>query len=236
MSCAFVVSCSLPSIVDSVSDDYPIDRISVSKYQKGQSIGKQASGPMSRIAGSDMEVVEGRWKFAKPAEGQNSNSSARGGEYSSWTIEVNAEVPAGVKSAIVSARNGYEAKLGYASNATLRICPRFERKSFSWGQAVSFLSQYQNDNTNYVPNNSMLRYEIHGLTKDGKYLRAVFGVTHPELASFGDEVRDYPVGDPAEASSAMQKDKHYQLVESAPADSFAPSLREIDCFVDGLDL
>jgi hypothetical protein len=40
---------------------------------------------------------------------------------------------------------------GFTLNASARIYPRFRHKHFSWGQAVSFLVQYQNDNTNYVP-------------------------------------------------------------------------------------
>lgn len=153
-----------------------------------------------------------------------------------WNIEIHSAASEKTRKAIESTGDGYTADLGRAINASARIYPRFERKKFKWGNAVSFFVQYQNDNTNYVPNNGMLTYEVHGLTPDGRYIRACFGVTHPDLMEFGPEVRDDRDGDPADPSSVMRRDPHYRLVEEAQPGAFQPSLAEIDAFLNTLHI
>jgi len=80
----------------------------------------------------------------------------------------------------------------------------------------------------------MLTYEVHGITQGSKYVRARFGVTHPELVEFGPDVRDHRDGDPSDPDSPMRRDPHYRLVKMASDDSFEPSLAEIDRFLDTL--
>jgi hypothetical protein len=132
------------------------------------------------------------------------------------------------------AKDGYEADLGFTLDASPRIYPRFQHKHFSWGEAVSFLVQYQNDNTNYVPNNGMLLYEVHGVTTDQRYtVRAQFGLTHPRLTEFGPGVRDYR-DDASNPDSPMRRDRDYRLVEHCPNDAFQPSIKDIDAMLDTL--
>ena len=82
-----------------------------------------------------------------------------------------------------------------------------------WGEAITFLTQYQNDNTNYVPNNGMLEYQVHGITWDRHYtIRAEFGITHPRLTEFGPKVH-YHVGAHVDYSD------NHRLFEMAKEDS-----------------
>ncbi len=127
----------------------------------------------------------GRWTdpsfVSYPARGTSYGEAKHRG----WVVTVQRGVSPKVQSAL-RAKDGYEANLGDAIDASPRIYPRFRHKHFAWGEAVSFLVQYQNDNTNDVPNNGMLRYEVHGVTSDGRYtVGAQFGLTHPQLAEFG---------------------------------------------------
>ena len=102
-----------------------------------------------------------------------------------WVVAVARGVSPRIRR-VVHAANRYETDLGYSIDAAPRSSLRFRHKHFVWGEAVSFLVQYQNDNTNGVPNNGMLFYEVYGLTRDGRYtVRARFGVTHPRLKRFG---------------------------------------------------
>ncbi|QIF01054.1 hypothetical protein [Roseimicrobium sp. ORNL1] len=124
--------------------------------------------------------------------------------------------------------------MGYNINSSPRIYPRFTRKSFPWGDAVSFIVQYQNDNTNYVPNNGMMSYEVQGVTHDHRYtVRARFGITHPRLDEFGPKVRDYS-DDTFKPDSPMRRDRDYVLVERCPDTAFQPSLEDIDAMLQTL--
>lgn len=216
------------------TENFPVSKVSSESYAKGQQIGDESFAPLQRLAESAMTIVKGRWTSNRALGYRRTGTYYGVQKHRWWSVEVHSEATQKQRRSIASASNGYDAGLGWAINASLRICPRFERKSFSWGQAVSFLVQYQNDNTNYVPNNGMLAYEVHGITPDGEYIRARFGVTHPELAEFGTGVRDHRDGDPADPSSSMRKDPHYRLVEIVSADSFEPSLAEVDRFLDTL--
>jgi hypothetical protein len=157
-----------------------------------------------------------------------------GTEQRGWSVEVQSGPSNRVLHALQSAKDGYEADLGRSINASARIYPRFAHKRFSWGEAVSFITQYQNDNTNYVPNNGMMTYEVHGVTTDRRYtIRARFGITHPRLVEFGPRVRDYS-DDTFKPDSPMRRDRDYILVERCPDTAFQPSLKDIDAMLDTL--
>jgi hypothetical protein len=227
--------CSAAPVVQLTTEGFPVSQVTVKSYQKGQQIGDESNPPCRRLAEADMTITEGQWTAKNLTVYRKTGTYYGAQKYRWWSVEISSAATDRVKQAIAAAANGYDANLGRAINASLRICPRFERKSFSWGQAVSFLAQYQNDNTNYVPSNGMLTYEVHGITNDGRYVRARFGVTHPDLVEFGPELRDYRDGDPADPTSPMRKDPHYKLVEQAPPGSFEPSLLEIDRLIDTLE-
>lgn len=215
-------------------DNFPVSSVSTTVYQKGQQIGEDDSPPTRRLAETPLAIINGQWTAKDATRYRRTGTYYGAQKHRWWSIEFSPRATARQTKAITEATNAYDAGLGWAINASLRICPRFERKTFSWGKAVSFLAQYQNDNTNYVPNNGMLLYEIHGLTRGGGYIRARFGVTHPGLAEFGTGVRDYNDGDVTSPSSPIRKDPHYKLVETAEPDTFEPSLTEIDRFLDTL--
>jgi len=230
----FGFGCAIAPTVTLTADAFPVSNVSTESYAKGQQIGDESFPPLQRLAESSMTILEGRWA-AKGETVYGITGTYYGAQkHRWWSIEVCSQATRKQRKAIAEAASGCEIELGWAVNASLRICPRFERKSFPWGQAVSFLAQYQNDNTTYVPNNGMLSYEVHGVTQDGKYVRARFGVTHPKLAEFGSGVRDYRDNGPADLTSPMRKDPHYRLVEAASAESFEPSLAEIDRFLGTL--
>ena len=152
-----------------------------------------------------------------------------------WTVEVERSASQKVMQALQT-KDGYEARLGFALNASARIYPRFRHEHFSWGEAVSFLVQYQNDNTNYVPNNGMLQYEVHGTTSDQRYtIRAMFGLTHPRLREFGPGMHDHR-DDAAPPNSPMRRDRDYVLVERCSDDAFQPSIKAIKAMLDTIKL
>lgn len=146
-----------------------------------------------------------------------------------WFVEVENGASPHVQRAF-RAKDGYEANLGFALNASPRIYPRFRHKHFAWGEAVSFLVQYQNDITNMVPSNGMLAYEVHGITSDQKHtIRAQFEVRHPGLTG----ERDYR-DDTFLPASPMRRDPDYLLVENCPDSAFQPSIDAMDTMLGSM--
>ena len=228
---AFLTACSSAPHVTLDTTHFPVSRISTKIIRKGQPNG-DIGGVKAQV---DYTRVEGQWTEPEFTKYANEDYTYYGSsKYRWWFVELYSSATDKESNAILNAADGYKAGLGRSSNASARIYPRFERKEFVWGRAVSFFVQYQNDNTNYVPNNGMLEYEVHGLTKDGVYVRANFGITHPRLGEFGPSVRDHREGDPKDPHSTMREDPDYLLVERASGSSFEPSLQKINEFVNGL--
>lgn len=156
-----------------------------------------------------------------------------------WFIELERGAAPSVVSALSSAKDGYEAKLGWRITMSPILYLRFTHKQFSWGDAVSFLVQYQCDGEYEVPNNDRLTYEIHGITSDHRYtVRAGFNISHPRLSSDGgnpikSKVRTYR-GDPDKTNSPIRQDRDYLLVEKCTDTAFYPSIKEIDALVNTL--
>ena len=106
---------------------------------------------------------------------------------------------------------------------------RFERKSFPWDRAFSYLTQFTQDTAYYVPNNGHLEYEIWGVTDDLKHvIHADFSITHPKLANWGYSVRI------TRSIKVLKKDQDYKRVESCNPAAFSPSLKSIDALVGSL--
>jgi hypothetical protein len=227
-------SCSTGSNVGLDTSRYPVTGVSINNFKKGQPTSEDRIFPNE--AAEDFTRITGQWRPTGATNYTRTGTYYGAGKQRWWRVEIYGNASELTRKAITQAGDGYKAGLGSATNASARIYPRFERKKFGWGEAVSFFVQYQNDNTNYVPNNGMLTYEVHGLTSDGSYVNASFGVTHPGLVEFGPDVRDYKDVDPADPGSAMRRDPHYRLVESASPGSFEPSLDEIDGFLDTLEI
>lgn len=151
-----------------------------------------------------------------------------------WFIEVEQRASPEVLKAVNSAKDGYEAALGWRIAISPVLYARFARKTFGWGQAVSFLVQYQCDGDFEVPNNERLTYEIHGITRDNQFtVRASFKLSHPLLPRSRPTI--YPDA-PEKPDSGMRRDPSYLLVEQCPDQAFSPSITEIDAIIDGLKI
>ena len=152
----------------------------------------------------------------------------------SWTVDVFARYSAKVATACAAAKDGYEADLSiepefFGLNEPSYMFARFQHKQFSWGTAVSFLTQFTQDGAYYVPHNGHLKYEVWGVTSDRRYtVVASVSVSHPMLAEWGSEVRD------ALSIAALKRDRDYRLVESCSPEKFKPSLTAFDRMLDTL--
>ena len=151
-----------------------------------------------------------------------------------WKVDVLARYSPKVAAACATARDGYEADLSiepefFGVDERSYMFARFEHKHFSWGDAVSFLSQSTQDSAVYVPHNGHLTYEVWGLTRDHKYtVVASAAVSHHKLEDWGSDVRDAP------SIAALKRDRDYKRVEKCSADEFEPSLTTFDRMLDAL--
>ena len=151
-----------------------------------------------------------------------------------WKVDVFARYSPKVAAACATARDGYEADLSiepefFGVDERSYMFARFEHKHFSWGDAVSFLSQSTQDSAVYVPHNGHLTYEVWGLTRDHKYtVVASVAVSHHKLEDWGQDVRDAP------SIAVLKHDRDYKRVEKCSADEFEPSLTAFDRMLDAL--
>src|SRR5205814_1524563 len=131
-----------------------------------------------------------------------------------WKVDVFARYSQKVAAACAAAKDGYEVDLNiepefFGLNERSYMFARFEHKRFTWGDAVSFFSQFTQDTGVYVPHNGHLTYEVWGVTPDHKYtVVASMGVSHPKLANWGAGVRD------ARSIERLKRDRDYKRVES----------------------
>jgi hypothetical protein len=152
------------------------------------------------------------------------------GRIHGWTIHAFARYSPKVAAAVATAKDGYEADLNiepefFGVNERSDMFPRFERKHFTWGEAVSFFTQSTQDPGLYVPHNGHLSYEVWGMTRDQKYtVVASVSVRHPNLAEWRD----------ARSLRALKRDKAYKLVEKCSPDEFEPTLTAFDRMLDTL--
>jgi len=151
-----------------------------------------------------------------------------------WKVDVFARYSRKVAAACATARDGYEADLNiepefFGVDERSYMFARYEHKHFSWGNAVSFLSQSTQDSAVYVPHNGHLTYEVWGLTRDHKYtVVASVAVSHHKLEDWGPDVRDAP------SIPALKRDRDYKRVEKCSAHEFEPSLTAFDRMLDSL--
>jgi hypothetical protein len=155
-----------------------------------------------------------------------------------WTVYVFAHYSSKVAAACATAKDGYEADLSiepefFGLNECAYMFARFERKRFSWGSAVSFLSQTVQDVALYVPHNGHLDYEVWGVTPDRRFtVVAHLSVSHPNLGNWG--IKERPKVRVADSIEALKRDRDYQLVETCNAEEFEPSLTAFDRMLDTL--
>lgn len=193
-----------------------------------------------------------------------------------WRIDVYSGANPRVAAACAHAKDGYDADLDElveflltprprmpvenARRALSYLFARFERKHFRWGSGISFLSQKTQDTGMYAPMNTHLRYEIWGLTKDGRCtVVASVRVGHPKLPDWP-HVRNLASHDPElqkamgaaydkndyraiaqlqkeigrSDQAALKNDPDYKLIERCSPDEFEPSLAAFDALVNEL--
>jgi hypothetical protein len=83
-----------------------------------------------------------------------------------WKVDVFARYSEKVAAGCATAKDGYDADLNiepefFGVEERSYMFARFEHKQFSWGDAVSFVSQSTRDDV-YVPHNGHLTYEVWG--------------------------------------------------------------------------
>lgn len=196
--------------------------VSLKHYGKGQDLLHDPTFHLITVA----PVTEYHGCFgARAADQANSHG---------WTVHVFARYSPKVAAACAAAKDGYEADLNiepefFGLNERSYMFARFQHKNFSWGTAVSFLSQFTQDAAYYVPHNGHLQYEVWGVTRDKKYtVVASVSVSHPRLEDWGEHVRDAP------SLAALKRDRDYKRVERCGPEEFQPSLTAFDRMVDTL--
>ena len=146
-----------------------------------------------------------------------------------WKVDVFARYSPKVAAGCATARDGNIEPEFFGVNERSYMFARYEQKHFSWGDAVSFLSQSTQDSAIYVPHNGHLTYEVWGLARDHKYtVVASVAVSHHKLEDWGPDVRDAP------SIAALKRDRDYKRVEKCGAEEFEPSLTAFDRMLDSL--
>jgi hypothetical protein len=196
--------------------------VTVKHYRKGQDLSHDPTFHLITVA--PLTEYHG-WFGPRVADQANLHG---------WAVSVFARYSSKVAAAWAAAKDGYEADLSiepefFGLNEPSYMFARFQRKHFSWGRAVSFLSQFTQDAAYYVPHNGHLHYEVWGVIADRKVtVVASVPVSHPKLAAWGSGVRD------ARSIAALKRDKDYKLVESCSPEDFTPSLTAFDRMLDTL--
>jgi len=191
------------------------------KFRQGEALGNEAT--MQMFPDFRAERPQTRWRIKWAA-----------GDPEGWLLIVERGAVPKVERAL-TAKDGYEADLARGLTSSARIYPRFRHKKFAWGEAVSFLTQYQADRITSAPNNDMLTYEVYGITSDRAFtVQAGFKISHPGLRA-ARYAREYPGGD-FPPNSPMRRDPDYRLVENCPDAQFSPSIREIDEMLNRLEI
>ena len=163
----------------------------------------------------------------------------RHSESHGWSVMVYATSSKKVAAAYASTKNGYQLKM--TDGAQLEVpdqgsymVARLRRKQFSWGHAVSFLSQFTDDMWLEAPVNGRLDYEVWGVTADRKYtVLARISVSHPKLPDEEDDpetLRSY------RSVEALKRDRDYKLIERCKPEEFVPSLTAFDEMLDSLTI
>jgi len=153
-----------------------------------------------------------------------------------WSVAVYATLSKKVAAAYASRKDGYQLKM--TAGAELEtpdwgsyMVARLRRKQFSWGNAVSFLSQFTQDAALYAPHNGHLKYEVWGVTADRRYtVIAHISVSHPKLGRWEEpeSFRDY------RSLEALKRDPDYKLIERCKPEEFTPGLIAFDRMLDSL--
>ena len=156
-----------------------------------------------------------------------------------WSVKVYATFSKKVAAVYASANDGYQLKMTDGTELETPdwgsyMVVRLRRKQFSWGNAVSFLSQFTQDTLLPAPHDGRLAYEVWGVTADRKYtVVANVSVSHPKLPDSEDDpetLRDF------RTIEALKRVPDYKLIERCKPKEFTPSLAAFDKMLDSLTI
>jgi len=262
---------SQPNAAPEVKLDIPKDfahSLSVQHFQKGEDVLHIEWMPTPARAA--MTRYKGYWY---PDAGRADTKHG-------WTIDVFQTQSPKVAAAYEHASNGYAADLDEAMDfltipharslfqsprrALSYLFARFERKSFRWGDAVSFFSQSVQDTSMPEPANGRLTYEVFGVTRDARFtVIASLSASHPKLPDDGQarDMRDSVLSDDPgfeqayydaalqknyqrlrrlqedqekREAAAMSEQPGVKLIETCKLDEFQPSIVALDQMIDSI--
>jgi len=224
LSAALIVgawAADAPQVTLSVRPPFATE-VTVKHYRKGQDLLHDATYHLIPVA----PLTEYHGWFGP--------RRVRQADMHAWVVDAFAQYSPKVAAACTAAKDGYKADLNiepefFGIDQRAYMFARFQHKRFSWGSAVSFLSQAVQEPALYVPHNGHLEYEVWGVTADKKFtVVAKLSVSHPKLGAWGEQVRIAP------SMVALKRDRDYKLVERCSAEEFQPSLTASDRMLDTL--
>ena len=164
--------------------------------------------------------------------------AAKQADIHAWTVQVYATFSKKVAAACAGAKNSAAADLHerpglLEGDSPSHLVARVRRKDFSWGRAVSFLSQSTQDGVLFAPVNGHLQYEVWGITHDQRYtVVASVSVSHPKIADWHGTGRVRV----ARSTEALKRDPDYKRIERCRPEEFRPSLTAFDEMLDALTI
>ena len=129
-----------------------------------------------------------------------------------------------------------EARLGEIPqmNAARIFHGKLRKMSFSWGDAILFLTTYIQGNTGGPVNNDMLVLVVQGLTKDGRYaVNCHLEIHHPKLP---DSAWDKRLTGKAVFSIDDDGDEAERWLDQQSDDSFSPTFGQYEEFLASLEI
>ena len=199
------------------------------------------SDPVERYRAGEVTLRDSTFRFITTAAvtkryGNFGPRTEKQSDSHTWSVAVYATFSKKVAGAYASTKDGYQLRLTEGlkletSDWGSYMVARLRRKQFSWGNAVSFLSQFTQDAALYAPHNGHLKYEVWGVTADRRYtVIAHISVSHPKLGRWEEpeSFRDY------RSLEALKRDPDYKLIERCKPEEFTPSLTAFDRMLDAL--
>ena len=202
------------------------------------------SDRVERYRAGDVTYSDGSFRFVTTASvttryGDFGPRTKKRSVSHGWSVKVYATFSEKVAAAYASTKDGYQLRMTdgvklETSDWGSYMVARLRRKQFSWGHAVSFLSQFTQDMGFESPVNGRLGYEVWGVTADRKYtVIARISVSDPKLP---DEEFDRERARDYRSVDALKRDRDYKRIERCKPEEFEPSLAAFDKMLDSLTI
>ena len=214
------------------------------KFELAVSPPFSTSGRVDRFRAGEVTHSDASFRFITTAAftrqyGRFGPRAEKQSDSHTWSVAVYATFSKKVAAAYASTKDGYQ--LGMTDGTELEtpdwgsyMVARLRRKQFSWGKAVSFLSQFTQDTSLESPVSGRLDYKVWGVTADRKYtVIAGISVSHPKLP---EEERDRERSRDYRTIEALKRDPDYKLIERCKPEEFTPSLTAFEEMLDSLTI